>query len=244
MYTVIIIDDEKMARTLLESMVAEYCPDMTVVALCPDLPTGVKAIRKLKPDLIFLDIEMPGHSGLDLLGFFNDEEIDFSIIFTTAYSEYAIQAFKLSAIDYLLKPILPEDFEAAIALFKKQSFKGNYAELKENLKADSPKKLAIPTPTAIKFVELEQVMFIKADGAYSHIFLADHTEILSSKSLKTYEDTLQSNAMFFRCHKSYIVNLKFISDYVKSDGGYLIIQNKYEVGLSHDKVASLISLIV
>ena len=101
----IIIDDEPKARNLLEAIIEQYCPDLTIEALCEDLPTGIKAIKKHKPELIFLDIEMPGHSGLELMDFFDDEEVNFGIIFTTAYNEYALQAFRFSAIDYLLKPI-------------------------------------------------------------------------------------------------------------------------------------------
>ena len=110
----LIIDDEKMARTLLEGLVLEYCPQVEIIGSYPDLVTGAIAIRKQKPDLIFLDIEMPRHSGLELLDFFSEDELDFAIIFTTAYSQYAIQAFKLSAFDYLLKPIEPLELESAI----------------------------------------------------------------------------------------------------------------------------------
>jgi len=105
----IIIDDEKRARVSLQLLMEEYCPEVTLVAECENLPEGVKAIHKHKPDLVLLDIEMPGHSGLELLDFFNENEITFAIIFTTAYNEFAIQAFKLSALDYLLKPIIPEE---------------------------------------------------------------------------------------------------------------------------------------
>ena len=110
-YKAIVIDDEKRARTLLKGMIDELSLGVQVVELCEDLPDGVKAIRKHKPDLIFLDIEMPGHSGLELLDFFDEQEINFSIIFTTAYNQYAVQAFKLSAIDYLLKPIAVNELE-------------------------------------------------------------------------------------------------------------------------------------
>ncbi len=105
MYKAIIIDDEKMARTLLEGMLYEYHKDVEVVDSCKDLPTGVKSIRKHKPDLVFLDIEMPGHSGLELLDFFDEQEVNFSIIFLTAYNQYAINALRLSAVDYLVKPV-------------------------------------------------------------------------------------------------------------------------------------------
>jgi two-component system LytT family response regulator len=142
MYKAIIIDDEEMARTLLQGMVAEYCNNVETVDLCKDLPTGVKAIRKHKPDIVFLDIEMPGHSGLELLDFFDENEINFSIIFVTAYNRYAIQAFKLSAVDYLLKPIEVDDLKNAMILFErnKNRNKATYSVLKENFKKLFSKK--------------------------------------------------------------------------------------------------------
>jgi two-component system LytT family response regulator len=110
----IIVDDENKARQLLRAMLSDLCPNVEVVADCDDLPNGVKAIKRHSPDLVFLDIEMPGHSGLELLDFFNDDEVNFNIIFTTAYDHYAIQAFKLSAVDYLLKPLSPKDLVEAV----------------------------------------------------------------------------------------------------------------------------------
>ena len=114
----IIIDDEKRARVSLNLLIQEYCPNVEIVAECENLPEGVKAIRKFNPDLVLLDIEMPGHSGLELLDFFDENDINFSIIFTTAYNEYALQAFKFSAIDYLLKPITEEDLSKSIEKYK------------------------------------------------------------------------------------------------------------------------------
>ena len=109
MIKAIIIDDETQGRKLLQALIISHCPQIQVLEECADLPNGVKAIRKHKPDLIFLDIEMPQHSGLDILDFFYEKDIHFGIIFTTAYNEYAVKAFKLSAVDYLLKPISGDD---------------------------------------------------------------------------------------------------------------------------------------
>lgn len=233
MYKAIIIDDEEMARVLLKGMIAEYCPDVTVVDLCSDLPNGVKSIRKNKPDLVFLDIEMPGHSGLELLDFFDENDIDFSIIFVTAYHQYAIQAFKLSAIDYLLKPINDKDLIYAISTFKKKE-NANYSLLKDNLHS-SIKKIALNISQSILFVAIHEILFFKADGAYTHVHLQNSAPILTSKNLKYYEDLLSKEPNFIRCHKSYIVNVQHISEYVKSDGGYLKIGNQ-SIGVSMEKV--------
>ena len=240
-YKSIVIDDEKRAITLLKGMIDELSLDVQVVELCEDLPDGVKAIRKHKPDLVFLDIEMPGHSGLELLDFFDELEINFSIIFTTAYNQYAVQAFKLSAIDYLLKPIAVNELEDTILRFKqKKQDLSSFTMLKENLFHTSVSKIAISTVNAIKFIETNAILFMKADGAYTQIYLHDDTIITSSKSLKYYEDVLEHLPNFMRCHKSYLVNLNFVTDYIKSNGGYLILHSKFEVALSSEKSEELL----
>lgn len=241
MYKAIIIDDEEMARTLLQGMINEFCPNVEVVDLCKDLPCGVKSIRKNQPDIVFLDIEMPGHSGIELLDFFDENEINFSLIFVTAYNRYAIQAFKLSAVDYLLKPIESDDLINAISLFEKQKDKKRYSILKDNFTTRS-KKIALNSVSSIIFVELNDILFFKADGSYTEVFLNNGKSILASKSLKHFENTLENNPDFYRCHKSYIANINHISEYIKSDGGSLKIGN-HEIGVSQDKVAQLLQKI-
>lgn len=239
MFTAVIIDDEEMARTLLKEMLSEYVPTVSVAALCKDLPTGVKAIRKYNPDIVFLDIEMPGHSGLELLDFFNDEEVGFSIIFVTAYNEYAIQAFKMSATYYLLKPIEADDLKNAVSLFEKSKVKQNYAVLKENL-GTGPKKIGLNTFNSISFVETSDILYFEADGAYTKVVLHTGKPVLVSKGLKNFENMLADNADFFRCHKSYIVNIKHITDYIKSNGGSLMIDKTHEISVSPDKLEALL----
>lgn len=239
MYKAIIIDDEEMARSLLKGMLELYCPNIEVQALCNDLPSGVKAIRRHKPNIVFLDIEMPGHSGLELLDFFDESEVDFSIIFVTAYNRYAIQAFKLSAVDYLLKPIESEDLINAIALFEKQKSKQNYGILKSNLSAKVSKKIGIHGVSSVVFADLSDILFFQAEGAYTKVVLKDGKTLLASKSLKHFEQALFDRLEFYRCHKSFIVNIEYISEYVKSDGGYLKVQ-QHEIGLSPDKVSVLL----
>jgi two-component system LytT family response regulator len=240
-FKAIIIDDEEMARTLLNGMLAEYCPTIAVMELCKDLLTGIKAIRKHKPDLVFLDIEMPGHSGLELLDFFDENEVNFAIIFVTAYNRYAIQAFKLSAVDYLLKPIESDDLIKAVDLFQKQKSKLNMQVLKENLTGKS-NKIALHNVSSINFIDLDTILYFKADGAYTEVFLNNGKSIMTSKSLKHFENILIDNKNFYRCHKSYIVQVKHISEYIKSDGGYLKV-NSHEVSVSPDKIAYLLELL-
>lgn len=241
-YKAIIVDDEKMARTLLQGMIEEFCPDIELIESCIDLPSAIKSIHKNKPDLVFLDIEMPGHSGLELLDFFDEKDINFSIIFTTAYNQYAINALKLSAIDYLLKPLESEELQSAIARFIKLKNKINEQQklvLKANLSSSINKKIAIHTVSSIRFLDINDVSFMKADGAYTEIYLNSGEKIISSKGLKHFEDVCSEIDHLFRCHKSFIVNINAIEEYVKSDGGYLKMNNKLEVQFSSEKAAEI-----
>lgn len=240
----VIIDDESQARNLLAAMLKNYAPDVEVCEECKDLPHGVKAIRKHNPDLVFLDIEMPGHSGLELLDFFDEKDVNFSIIFTTAYNHYAIQAFKLSAVDYLLKPIEPEELENALERFRKKMEKTDYSVLRNNLSQSGKPKIALNTGQSIKFIPLDEILFFKADGSYTQVHLKNDQVILVSKSLKYFEDMLIPEFKnFFRCHKSFIVNTDYITDWLRADGGSLVVQGKYPVSLSSEKAGELGSLL-
>ena len=232
----IIIDDENRARINLSLILREYCPEVNVVAECENLSQGVKAIRKLKPAIVLLDIEMPGHSGLELLDFFDESEINFSIIFTTAYNEYAIKAFKFSAVDYLLKPIVPEELVNAIGRVRKLQDKvQDYGILKENINNVHLGKIAVPSGSSLIFLDVDKILFIKGEGAYSEINMQDETKYLISRNLKNFEDVFQDNPVFFRPHKSYIVNLNHVVSYNKSDGGSLLFRNNQSVPISPDK---------
>lgn len=236
MIKAIIIDDEKKARELLYTLIVENCPEIEVIDQCQDLPNGVKSIRKNKPDLIFLDIEMPGHTGLELLDFFDESEIDFGIIFTTAYNEFAVKAFKLSAVDYLLKPLLIDDLINAVARFERRFMSSKNIEIAVKKSEIQNNKIAIPIGQSIRFIDLDDIVFLKADNTYTEIFLEDNSRLVVSRTLKNFEEVLQENPKFFRCHKSYMVNRDYVVDYVKSDGGYLVVKNNHQVGISPEKV--------
>lgn len=240
--TAIIIDDEIRARTLLSGMLNELAPNISVLAECADLPNGVKSIRKFKPNLVFLDIEMPGHSGLELLDFFNEDEIDFKIIFITAYNEYATKAFKLSAIDYLLKPLDADELIDALRRFQKSNHSSHaqLQALRENIHQSNHSKIAVPVGQAVRVLDLNHIFYFKAEGSYTEIYFDDLTKLMVSRTLKNFEEVMDNNSNFFRCHKSYIVNFNFITDYVKSDGGYVLLKDKSEIPISYDKVAELL----
>lgn len=239
----IIIDDETKARQLMQAMLADHCPKITVVAEADDLPNGIKAIKRHAPDLVFLDIEMPGHSGLELLDFFNEEEVNFQIIFATAYNQYAIKAFKLSAVDYLLKPIDADQLKDAVARAQKQREKQttSYQLLKHQLMGDRG-KLALPQANGIKFIPFADILFLKGDRAYTEIHCTSGTMLLASRNLSYFEQALDHAPQFFRSHRSYIVNTKAITEYVKSDGGYLLV-GAHQVGISSEKVDALMGLL-
>lgn len=238
----IIIDDEKRARVSLQLLLEEYCPQVEIVAQCENLPEGVKAINKHQPDLVLLDIEMPGHSGLELLDFFNENEITFSIIFTTAYNEFAIQAFKLSAIDYLLKPIVPEELASAIERFQKQKNQ-QFKALSENINTESFEKIAVPSGNTFILLKIADIVYIKAEGSYSEVFMKDKTKHLVSRNLKNFEEILNTDKRFLRTHKSYLVNFNEVIAYNKSDGGSLEMQSGVTVPVSADKSSLILERI-
>ncbi len=231
----IIIDDEVRARVSLQLLLNEYCPTIEIIEQCETLAEGIKSIHKYKPNLVFLDIEMPGHSGLELFDFFHEDDIDFSIIFTTAYSQYAIKAFKFSAIDYLLKPINPEELIEAVNRFQKIKSQ-NIKILKENLEQNKLNKIAVPTGNSILFLETDQILYIKGDGSYCEIVLLNGEKIICSRYLKNFEDILSHFNNFLRVQKSYIANLNYVKVYNKSDGGNLEFHNKTYIPVSLDKV--------
>lgn len=233
----IIVDDEPQARKLLTILLRQHCPGVEVVAECEDLPNGVKAIRRQKPDLVFLDIEMPGHSGLELLDFFNEDEVDFGIIFTTAYNQYALKAFKLSAVDYLLKPVDTEELVAAVARFERSLQKG---PAPVQPVASPPQKLGVPVGQAIRFVDTDTIIYLKAENTYTELMTTEGKPILVSRSLKHFEEALADNPNFFRCHKSFIINKQYVVDYIRSDGGYLQLKPKYIVPVSRNRIDELL----
>lgn len=236
-FNAIIIDDEAKARRIMESLIAEHCPQLQIVATADDVLSGVKAIQKHKPDVVFLDIEMPGYTGFQLLDFF--DEIDFQVIFATAYSEYALQAFQVSAVDYLLKPIQIDQLQAAvdkaIKLGKNAQTRERMDTLKENLEQKIIKKIALPVSHGLTFVPIQDIIYLEADGSYTHVYLTDGNKLLISKKIKEFENNLNPNTRFFRTHRSFIVNMDHIKQYVKQDGGHLVMDNNGIVQLARDR---------
>lgn len=243
MIKAILIDDEARARRILEALLKEYCTDVEIVATAADVPSGVIAINQHKPDVLFLDVEMPGYTGFQLLDFFRD--IDFDIVFTTAHSDYAVQAFRVSAIDFLLKPIQISELIAAVDKVKaKQGHnKERLTVLKENFKDNTVKKLALPVAEGLIFADTDTLTHLEADGAYTHFHFEDGKKIVVSKKIKEFEEALTQQSNFFRTHRSYIVNLKKIKQYVKQEGGYVLLENDIQVPLARERKDEFLQVI-
>lgn len=233
--TAIIVDDEAKARSMLQILLDEHCPTVEVLSHCKNVPEAVAAIHKLSPDIVFLDVDMPGYSGFQLLDFF--EDIKFEIIFTTAFSEYALQAFRVSALDFLLKPIdIDQLIEAVTKVEKKQpspTYNKQLDLIRESAKK-LPETIAVNTNDAIVFVKLNELILCEANRSYTKLMLTNGRQFVASKNIKEFEELLLQNSMFFRAHRSFIINLNKVLRFNKTEGGNIIMEDEIEVALSKD----------
>lgn len=215
---VILIDDEVIANETLTLMINDFLPDVEIVGVARSAIEARKLIALQKPDLIFLDIEMPGEDGFDLLRSLS--KIEFQIIFVTAYNQYAIQAFKFSAVDYLVKPVkiteLLDSVKRARALTEHREI-SDYRMLLENIQSKKPSKIALNTNDGREYINVDDIIQIEGDVNYSRLILTDKRVILASKTLKIFEDMLSGHG-FFRTHKSSLVNLKYVKRILSRDG--------------------------
>lgn len=241
----IIIDDEIDARESLRLLLDRYCPTVDVVASCDGPEEGIIRIQQKKPDLVFLDIQMPSMSGFDLL-----KKVDhshFHTIFVTAYDQYAIKAIRFSALDYLLKPIDVEELTAAVqrvnSLLEDPPQK-DLSDLFHNVKNQFGKsdKLAVPTSSGLTFIDLQEIIYCKADGSYTQLYLKGEKTIIVSKKLKDFSNILDPG-IYCRVHHSAIINLNHIEAYVKGDGGYAIMSNGDHIDISRRKKEEFMKLI-
>lgn len=243
----IIIDDERKARNLLRVLIEENCSKITTIIEAEDLLSGVALIKKELPQIVFLDIEMPEHSGLEILNFINKEDVNFEIIFTTAYNEFAVNAFQLSAIDYLLKPLRAETVknatEKAIQQIGKSDISLKLEELNKSLKTSNFNKIGLPFADGLKFVNFEDIIMFEADGMYTKVTTIKETEILVCKPLRHFVDLLEIQPTFYKPHRSYLINLKYIREYIRKDGGYIIMDNDKSVSIANDKKEEFLTII-
>ena len=212
----IVVDDEKPSREVLCNYLKEYCPDVEVVATASSIRSAYKAIKKYSPDVVFLDIEMPDGKGFDLLSLF--DTISFKIIFITAYSDYAVKAFRFSAVDYLLKPVKIDELREAVDKIRQteqpEAESGNLSALMSNLKSGSTKMptLVIPHLKGFQVLKIPELIMCQADGYCTNFYLTGDRKIISSKNLKHFYDLLIEHN-FIRIHHSYIINLDHVTGY-------------------------------
>ena len=236
MIKAILVDDEQDALESLSWEIRSFCPSISIIDTFTNPEEAISAINYLKPDCVFLDIEMPEMDGFQLLSMLKYR--DFDLIITTAYDNYAIQAFKESAIDYLLKPIDTDDLLKVSEKIKKNKEKNHLGtELKvvlENIKNsqyNGPKKIGIPLIGKTIYVSTNDIIYCKSDGNYTTIHLLNNEQHLLSKKIKDVEALINS-PLFLRVHQSYLVNSNFIKEYVKNEGYYLVLEDKNNIPVS------------
>ena len=244
MIKAIIIDDEMHCRRTLALTLKEYCPDVQVVEQCSDAESGIQAIKNFSPDLVFLDIEMPHMNGFEMLQQFS--EIRFAVIFTTGYDQYAVKAFRISALDYLLKPIEAKELIAAVhkVQTQKQLPVAEQFQIllnKVNNKEDVFPKISVPTSNGYELIPVEQVLYCEAQDNYTFFHLKNKRKITACLMLKEVELQLTDFAFFVRVHNSYIVNIKEATKYVRGEGGYLIMSDDSTVNVSRSRKEELLN---
>lgn len=245
MLRAIIIDDEKTSCDTLAGLLIRYCENVTIVAMADGYKSGIKAIHEHKPDVVFLDIQMPDGSGFQVLEDVN--EVNFDVIFTTAYDQYAIKAIKYSALDYLLKPIIPSDLVNALQKVEQKrnvsDMSSNIKVLLENIKTKSTsKKIVLSTSEKIHVVETDDIVRCESDDYYTRFFFKDGKTLLISKTLKETEQLL-GDLDFLRPHKSHLVNIKYIKGFLKNDGGSILLSDGSKVPVSRRKKEKVIHTI-
>ena len=240
---VIIVEDEENSRVALFNMLTMFCDNIEVVEQVDSVPTAVQAIQIHQPDLVFLDIEMPGQNGFKLFDYF--PKPNFEVIFTTAYDQYAVKAFRLAAADYLLKPVDLEELRAAIKkVIEKKDYKvvqDKITALKENLN-NFFQKLALPTNEGFIFVEIRNIIRCEASGNYTHFFLKNKERIIVSKTLKVFAQIL-NDFNFFRISRSHLINLNYVKKYGRQKNPTITMEDGSILSLSENRKNEFLTII-
>jgi two-component system LytT family response regulator len=251
MLNALIVDDEVLGAKTLESLLKMHCSNVNLLGIVHSADDAEKSINGISPDVIFLDIEMPFANGFDLLQRFIRKDpigktLPFDVIFTTAYNEYAVKAIKHNALDYLLKPIVPDELVAAVKKCeeKKKGEPMGFKNLEKIISTLSQKvhKLPVPSPEGIVYLDPDNIVYLQGDINYTHIHLIQGNKITSSKTLKDFE-TLLSSKQFFRIHKASIINLSYVSKYIKGEGGQVLMSEGSSLEVSRHKKVELLALL-
>lgn len=235
MIRTLIVDDEIKSQTTLNKLISKYCPEVEVIEFANNVKTAIEAINKLTPDLVFLDISMPDGDGFDVLKGVKNR--NFELIFTTAFNDYAIKAFQYSALHYLLKPINYLELQDAVNRYQENS---KDIDLNEKIRVlydslnNQYQKIILPTLNGLRVIELNQIIRCEADGSYTNFHLEDDSVIMVSRVLSSFEELLPPN-LFSRVHSKHLVNLNYISQYIKGRGGRIVLLNDKEVEVSESR---------
>jgi len=236
MKKIVIIDDENRTRDLIARMIDSFGFDVVTIPEGENVQSGIEAIEKHQPDIVFLDIQMPDGTGFDVIRSIDNKT--FEVIFITAHEEFAIKAIKFSALDYLLKPIdsteLKAALEKALDTIDEKKESSQFEALQKNINPTEKRRLVLKTQESVHVVELDQIIRCEADRNYTSFFLKDNKKILVSKTLKDYE-TLLSGHNFLRVQQSHLVNIDYVDRYDKKNGGAVVMKDGSEVPLSPAK---------
>lgn len=234
----VLIDDESHSLEMTEWLLKTYCPTVIIDAMCNSGEAGIAAIQQYRPAVIFLDIEMPHMNGFDMLEQF--DVLFFDVVFTTAYDQFAIKAFKYSALNYLLKPIDPEELKETISRIEQKSLvptKEQMDLLMQHVKLPSkntPTRIALTTGDGMLFVSTSDIIYCQAESNYTAVVLTTGKKILVSKVLKDIDEAL-SGQDFYRIHNSFLINMSHINKYVRGDGGYVVMKDGASVSISRSR---------
>lgn len=236
-YNAIIIDDTLLCTTMLSDLLIEHFNNINIVSICHSGDEGLRAIKKHEPDIVFLDVEMPGMSGFEMLS--HVEEFTFDIIFTTTHDKYSMQAFKASALDYLIKPVTESDMRAALKKSEKKKGHIQFNQVQQLFTGmqqmqRNVTRIALPTFEGLSFVNVADIIHANADDNNTMIFFTGGHKTLITKTLKDLETLLQ-NAGFCRIHNSHLVNLQHIKKYVRGNGGYVVMINNNQISVARNR---------
>jgi len=244
MINAIIIDDIEQARITLKKDLQVYTPDVHIVGEASGVVEGAKLLKTTCPDILFLDIQMQDGSGFDLLDILND--IPFKIIFITASDAHAIKAFRYAAIDYLLKPVDPDELISAVDKFRNQKLNENekYKLLNESLKntRKAHERLALHTQDKIHIVNIREIIRCESNINYTEFFFQNGKKLLVTKTLKEFDDLLKDQG-FYRVHQSHLINTTYIKEFIKTEGGYLLMKDDSQVPVSTRKRAEVVKML-
>jgi len=242
MIRAVIIDDEQESRNIILNILNEYCDDLTVVGQADDVKSGIRVITDKKPDVVFLDIQMPDGSGFDLLE--QTKHLEFQVVFITAYDQFALKAIKFSALDYILKPIDPQQLIEAVKKVRKNEMDIDTLTRKIQTllrNKNGFQRITLPTFEGYRFVNIKDIVRCEADSNYTNFYLSSGEKILVTKTLKEYDDIL-SGLDFIRVHQSHLVNIKYVDRYIKGEGGTIVMSDGSSVNVSRRRKEDFLNM--